>query len=72
MSQKIPRWVIGYAILQLVLAVLFGAMPYLNRGFQFPELVGNNVNLFVTYIGMAFVMIELLLIAVLEFGKQRR
>lgn len=41
-NQKISRWVMGYAILQLVLAVAFGAMAYLNRGFQFPELVGNE------------------------------
>ena len=46
MNQKIPRWIVGYAILQLVLALLFGAMAYLNRGFQFPELVGNTAALF--------------------------
>ncbi|MEM7110930.1 MAG: hypothetical protein AAF614_00755 [Chloroflexota bacterium] len=40
-EQKIPRWIIGYAILQLALALLFGVLAYLNRGFQFPELVGN-------------------------------
>ena len=39
---KIPRWIIGYAILQLTLAVLFATMAYVNRGFQFPELVGNQ------------------------------
>ena len=39
--QKIPRWIIAYAIFQLILAVAFGLMAYVNRGFQFPELVGN-------------------------------
>lgn len=43
---KIPRWVIGYAILQLTLAVLFATMAYVNRSFQFPDLVGNQDALF--------------------------
>ena len=42
MNQQIPRWIIGYATLQLILALLFGIMAYLNRSFQFPELVGNE------------------------------
>ena len=46
MESKIPRWVIGYAVLQLILALLFGSLAYLNRGFQFPELVGNLDALF--------------------------
>ncbi|MEM7029041.1 MAG: hypothetical protein AAF629_05570 [Chloroflexota bacterium] len=46
MTTHIPRWIIGYAILQLVLALLFGLMAYFNRGFQFPELVGNADALF--------------------------
>ncbi|MEM8861531.1 MAG: hypothetical protein AAGD96_24675 [Chloroflexota bacterium] len=46
MNQYIPRWVYAYAILQLVLALLFGIMAYVNRGFQFPELVGNAAALF--------------------------
>lgn len=45
-NQKISRWIIGYAILQLVLAVLFGAMAYINRSAQFPELVDNAAALF--------------------------
>lgn len=45
-KREIPRWIIGYAILQLLLALLFGALAYLNRGFQFPELVGNEGALF--------------------------
>lgn len=40
-NQPISRWIIGYAILQLILALLFGLMAYFNRGGQFPELVGN-------------------------------
>ena len=44
--QNIPRWVIGYAIFQLVLAILFAVLAYVNRGFQFPELVGNADALF--------------------------
>ena len=43
---KIPRWVIGYAIFQLTLAILFATMAYVNRSFQFPELVGNEDALF--------------------------
>lgn len=46
MESKIPRWIIGYAIFQLILAVLFGSLAYFNRGFQFPELVGNIDALF--------------------------
>ncbi|MEM7336403.1 MAG: hypothetical protein AAF490_30265 [Chloroflexota bacterium] len=45
-KHKISRWIIGYAILQLILAVLFGARAYLNRSFQFPKLVGNEDALF--------------------------
>jgi len=42
MRQSIPRWIIGYAILQLALAVLFGAMAYINPTNQFPDLAGND------------------------------
>ena len=45
-NQNIPRWIIGYAIFQLALAILFGSLAYFNRGFQFPELVGNVDALF--------------------------
>ncbi|MBV7332153.1 hypothetical protein KFU94_28760 [Chloroflexi bacterium TSY] len=41
-NQLISRWVIGYAVLQLLSAVAFGALAYLNRGLQFPELVENE------------------------------
>lgn len=44
--QKISPWVIGYAIFSLGLAILFGALAYLNRGFQFPELIGNPAAFF--------------------------
>jgi hypothetical protein len=40
-NPKNPRWIFAYAIFQLLLAVAFGIMAYVNRGFQFPELVGN-------------------------------
>ncbi len=40
-TKKIHWWIIAYAIFQLLLAVGFGIMAYVNRGFQFPELVGN-------------------------------
>lgn len=45
-KQPIAIWIIGYTILQLILALLFGTMAYLNPSFQFPELVGNDAAAF--------------------------
>ena len=42
MRHAIPKWVIGYAILQFALALLFGIMAYINPANQFPDIGGND------------------------------